>query len=104
MSDFKSDAHDIGPADLLRSAARLVERAIVKLNMAEAACPTCDARLFADRENARIYQPLTDTPERLRNTADRLDAATKEGARASRGYAAAQERKAALVSGPDPRD
>lgn len=104
MSDIKSDAHEIGAADLLRSAARLVERAITKLNMAEATCPTCDARLFADRENARIYQALAETPERLRNTAERLDTATKEGAKASRGYATAVERKAALVSGPDPRD
>ena len=106
MSDFKSDAHDMCAADQLRSAARLVERAIIQLNMAEAPCPNCNARLFADRESARVYEGLSDTPDRLRKTAERIDEAKRTGARPSNGYAAASAAKRLVLvnAEPDPRD
>lgn len=73
MERDDSDAHEIGTADLLRSAARLVERTLIKLDMVEANCPTCEARLFRNREHARIYEQISDTPDKLRRLADRID-------------------------------
>lgn len=104
MSEIKSDAHDMSAPDLLRSAARLIEKSLLKLDMAEASCPSCTARLFHDREHARVYESLANTPEKLRNVAERLDAAIREGARSSVGYGLAHTHNEALVSGPDPRD
>ena len=85
-NEAQSDAHEVGTADLLRSAARLVERALVKLNMTEAACPHCDSRTFANREHARVYEAVTNIPERLRNAAERLAEADRRPPVKSAGF------------------
>lgn len=54
---------------LLQSAARLVERAIMKLNMNETRCSECSGRHFENRVHAKAYERLTNTPTRLREVA-----------------------------------
>ena len=88
-----SDATTLGAADLLRNAARLVERALIQLDMQEAACPHCDARTFANREHARVYEAVTNIPERLRNAAERLQEADRVGPVPSFGFAYAQHNR-----------
>lgn len=68
-----NQAHDMKPADQLRSAARLVERALDQLDLKEAPCAHCGTRLFHNMPEAKINEALANTPERLRSAADRLD-------------------------------
>ena len=88
----ESNAHEMPAYGLLRAAARLVERAVLKLNMAEAPCPHCGTRLFADIDHARVYEQLSGYKEKLENAADKVEASLVVGARASRGFTAARER------------
>ena len=81
---------EMGAANLLRAAARLVERSLLKLDMREAPCPHCSARLFANIDQARVYEGLSDTPSRLLAAADRIEESIQRGGgprRSSRGFA-----------------
>jgi hypothetical protein len=68
----KVNAQPDAPA-LLRQAAALVERALIQLDMREAPCLECGTRHFRNREHAKVYERLTDTPSKLVNTADMLE-------------------------------
>lgn len=83
-------ATELSAPELLRSAARLIERALIKLDMAEAPCPNCNARLFHDRDHSKAYEQLADFPNRLNGAAERIQNTTH---RSSFGYAAAAKRK-----------
>jgi hypothetical protein len=65
----KSDATEMDATGLLQSAARLVERAIMKLDVHETACASCGGRHFDNRTHAKAYERLANTPERLRQVA-----------------------------------
>ena len=96
--ELQSDAHDMAPSGLLRAAARLVERALIKLDMTEAPCPHCAARLFENMDAARVYEQLTDLPEKLRNAAERVEGSIQTDGRprrSSRGFLDAMVKKTA---------
>lgn len=67
-------ATELGAADLLRSAARLIERALIKLDVREVKCGSCGLPHFENKEHAHAYRQLTDTPVKLTRWADVLDA------------------------------
>lgn len=67
-SETSSDAHTADPATLLLSAARLIERALIQLDMGETKCADCGGRHFHNRTHAKAYERLTNTPARLRGT------------------------------------
>jgi len=58
--------------ELLRVGARLIERALEKLDMTEVPCPHCETGLFYNREHARVYEQLVELPKKLRNAANRV--------------------------------
>ena len=59
---------------LLRQAANLVELAIGKLDVHTVdSCAACGHERKANLVEARLYDRLSDTPERLRAAADKLD-------------------------------
>lgn len=64
---------EMKPAEQLRSAARLIERALTQLDLNERPCKDCGTRLFDNREHGKINEALVNVPERLRANADRLD-------------------------------
>lgn len=62
-------------ADLLREAARLIDRAVLKLDTSSEHCPTCQRREFLNFPHAKLYEKLTDWPEKLRARADEWEEA-----------------------------
>jgi len=80
---------DMSAANLLRAAARLVTKALVKLEMTEAPCPHCDTRLFKNRDHAKIFEQLGDAAGKMKRAALKLDEADVTGERSSKGYAEA---------------
>ncbi len=76
MDQTHSDARTQDAPTLLRSAARLVEKALIQLDVKSAPCPHCATTLFHNREVARVYEMVTDTPDKLRRAAERLDHST----------------------------
>lgn len=81
MSEPHADA--LPPAGLLRSAAKLVERVLIQLDTHADPCVTCGKREWRNPHHARLYERLTDTPERLRAAADALDGQDSVDARRS---------------------
>lgn len=63
---------------LLRSAARLVERALGQLNAARRVCPECSVLLYEDKDQGRVHEQFAETPRKLREAANRLDNATAD--------------------------
>ena len=61
------------PADLLREAATRIETALVLLNTAEHPCGQCGSSRYENFEHAKTYKQFCDTPQKLRDAADRLD-------------------------------
>lgn len=59
--------------ELLRNAAKLVDRALLKLDMREYPCLECGTRHFRNRAHAKVYEALTNTPLRLQEAANRLE-------------------------------
>ena len=60
--------------DLLRAAARLVDRAVLQLDMAPLPdCRECGRHRTSNVLHARIYEQLSDLPEKLKLAADKLD-------------------------------
>lgn len=70
-------------SDLLRNAARLVDRAMLQLDHTFTPCRCCHVPVYRNTAQARIYERLTDTPEKLRGIADKLDEAAGRKAPAS---------------------
>lgn len=66
-------ATELGAAALLRSAARLIERALIKLDVREVKCEKCSLPHYENKEHAHAYKQLTDTPHKLERWADVLD-------------------------------
>lgn len=89
--ELPSDAQTQSPSILLQSAARLIERALIQLDLSEAPCPCCDAGQFYNLEEARVYEQLSDTPTKLRHAAARVAHSLENGRpkKSSRGWAEA---------------
>jgi hypothetical protein len=80
---------------LLRAAARLVDKAMAKLNATSAPCTCCDLPLYENVDHARVWQQLNELPKRLKEAAERLDRSVfADGSprQQSRGYTAARAR------------
>lgn len=59
-------------ADLFEQAAKLLETALVLLDMRERDCSDCGTRHFTNRVHAKAYKQFTDTPHQLRLRAAEL--------------------------------
>lgn len=66
-------AGDRSPERLLRDASRLIDQALIKLNMAKGTCEHCGRDWYENLTHARIYQGLTDLPDRLNRLANKLE-------------------------------
>lgn len=60
-------------ADNLRAAATAIERALVMIEATTVECPTCARSIAKDTDQHRVYEALTDTPDKLRRQATLLD-------------------------------
>lgn len=66
------------PSELLRSAARLIDRAQTQLNLKEkSACSGCGSRVFENQTHARVNERIVDQPKKLRDLATALDLAVE---------------------------
>jgi len=72
------------PAQLFREAAARIETALVLLNAREHDCTTCGAPIFDDKVEMRIYEQFTNTPEKLRVAAERVETNRRERAQVQR--------------------
>ncbi len=59
--------------ELLRNAGRLIERALLQLNMREQECGECGTRHFSNTSHAKVYERLTDVPLKLQTLASTLE-------------------------------
>lgn len=73
-------------ADLLRDAARAMDRALDALDTTAVECTACGFRRFSSIEEFRVWQRYGRTPDAIRRLADKLD----RGARFKDDRAAAQ--------------
>lgn len=60
-------------AQKLRDAAAQIETALVLLNTSSYKCKCCGADRFESFEEAKTYQQFSDTSQKLKASADRLD-------------------------------
>lgn len=65
-------AKELGAPDLLREAARLIDRALLKLDHRSAPCCTCSRMLQEHRGHGRVTEQVGGWPRRLRDMADEL--------------------------------
>lgn len=61
------------PQELLREAARRIETVLVLLDTRGSYCPTCGRKHFENLPHARAYEQLTDTPDKLRRLAEKIE-------------------------------
>jgi hypothetical protein len=73
MTELESDASTMSASDLLRAAARLIERALIQLDTRKSTCGSCGVEHFGNLPHAKAYKQLTDTPDKLQRTADTLE-------------------------------
>jgi len=66
------------PADLLRLAARLVDRATARLDGSYRTCDGCGAKRYNHFEQGKVVERLEKTAPHLRTVADALDVATAQ--------------------------
>lgn len=80
--------------DLLRSAAKLIERALVQLDTTSAPCPHCRTTLFRNLDHGRVTEQLSNLPGKLIALAGRIANSTPQGAprTTSPGFNTARER------------
>ena len=64
---------ELGPAEQLRCAARLIERAVAQLDLTSEKCGCCGARQFKDKTHATVARSLENTPSTLLRQALLLD-------------------------------
>jgi len=57
---------------LLEAAARLIERALIKLDTTAENCHECGRREWHNIDHAKIYERFTDTPSQLNDAAVQL--------------------------------
>ncbi len=69
----KPMATELDAPDLLRSAARLIERALIQLDVRESNCLECGTRQFRNLAHAKVYEVTTDKPRQLQEAASRLE-------------------------------
>jgi hypothetical protein len=60
------------PAELLRSAARLIDLALADLDTRSTACTECRCRRYNNFDHARVFEQLQHVPARLRSASNRL--------------------------------
>ena len=60
-------------SDLLRAAARLIDKAIAQLDPKEGTCDRCGHREFGNKPVAKVLEQLVDQPAKLRQQAARLE-------------------------------
>jgi hypothetical protein len=63
---------ELSAPELLENAARLVERAMAKLDTKAGPCRTCGTEYYRSHKQFIAHRSLSATPERLRAAADRL--------------------------------
>lgn len=68
-----ADNVEMAAPDLLRSAAKLIERAKKKLNVVEHKCGSCQNRVFENPKHARVFERITSIPSKLGELADVLE-------------------------------
>jgi hypothetical protein len=73
MTELKSDASTMSVDDLLRAAARLIERALIHLNVDKDTCAKCGTTHYHNKTHARLYLRYTDLPNKLKESADELE-------------------------------
>jgi hypothetical protein len=73
MADDEILNPSMTPPNLLRAAARLIERALIRLDMREEKCERCSTKHYLNFEHAKVYQSLTDSPDKLERLAALLD-------------------------------
>lgn len=101
---------DMSPPDLLRSAAKLIERALVQLDTTSAPCPHCRTTLFRNLDHGRVTEQLVNLPGKLIQLAGRIANSTEQGTprSTSPGFSAAREKFLSNESpepfGPRPSD
>jgi hypothetical protein len=64
-------------ATLFERAAQLIERGLIQLDATEAACDCCGGKRFANLIEHRVYDALTDTPDKLRRAVEKLGDGSK---------------------------
>jgi hypothetical protein len=92
----EEQATSLDAPGLLAAAARLVDRALLKLDTAQAPCQVCGGALWKDRDHARVYEQLANIPDRLRKSVAQLQEGHGKPVRPSRGYEAAAAFMASL--------
>jgi len=65
----------VAAPERLRAAARHIEAALVLLDMRKQDCGECGTPHWANLDHARVYQQFTDTPQKLRDAARRIETA-----------------------------
>lgn len=78
---------EMSASDLLRNAATLIDRALLKLDGTSAECAHCRSVQFKNRAQGRVYQQFAETPDKLKKAAARLE--NSEGAGPDEGFDAA---------------
>jgi hypothetical protein len=62
----------LGAPDLLRAAARLIDRSMAQLDLRKTGCPHCGAARYENQRDARTAEKLSAQAESLRRAAGRL--------------------------------
>lgn len=75
---FMSGAREMDAPSLLRAAARLVDRALLKLDTQHTPCTGCGRKHHRNIDQAQAYERLSDTPHRLEREADKLENADSD--------------------------
>lgn len=85
-----SENTKLPPEAQLKSAARLIDQALLQLDTRGAPCRCCGKPTFANRAHAKVYENLSDLPARLRHQARAVEEArvrpVQAGAVPTRGY------------------
>lgn len=84
---------------LLNAAARLIDRALAKLDTTTVECPCCARLLVANTVHSRVYEQFAETPNKLRNASGLLESTKNAAVVPSRGYQKAVEAREQRISG-----
>lgn len=67
-----SQAHDLPPDGLLRAAARLVQRAIDKMDLSHERCRSCGSVKHHHKGHYKAWTRISEIPARLNEVADHI--------------------------------
>jgi hypothetical protein len=70
--------HEMGPAELLVAAARLVERARAQMDSQTRQCKCCDFTMYRNVDQYKVWRSLAELPDKLRNSAFTIEGSTDE--------------------------